>query len=225
MDDDDFMAFLLDDEDEQEEEDEDLLMIVALVAGVSEDTRPSFFVRDRIIWNAHVNLLMQKGPDAFSRLYRMSLQSFNKLCGLLRPYFDVDVSMSQVRTGAGPITIEIAMHCLLRWLSGGSYLDIKLCAGISKASFYRVIYKCVDLINCHSYFKISFPTTTRDLETAANNFKSLSSNGVIDGCVACLDGFLLPITTPFSNETENVKAFFSGHYQPYGINIQAVYML
>ena len=79
MDDDDFMAFLLDDEDEQEEEDEDLLMIVALVAGVSEDTRPSFFVRDRIIWNAHVNLLMQQGPDAFPGLYRMSLKSFNVL--------------------------------------------------------------------------------------------------------------------------------------------------
>ena len=40
MDDDNFMAFLLDDEDEQEEEEDnkDLLTILALVAGVSENT-------------------------------------------------------------------------------------------------------------------------------------------------------------------------------------------
>ena len=81
MDDDNFMAFLLDDEDEQEEEEDnkDLLTILALVAGVSENTRPSFFIRDRIEWYAHVNLLMQQGPDAFPGLYRMSLKSFNVL--------------------------------------------------------------------------------------------------------------------------------------------------
>jgi hypothetical protein len=44
---------------------------------------------------------------------------------------------------------------------------------------------------------------------------------VIDGCVACVDGLLLRIQTPSSSETGNVKAFFSGHYQAYGINVQA----
>ena len=112
------MAFLLNDENEQDEDDEDLLMIVALVPGVSENMRPSFFVRDRIKWYVHVNLLMQEGPDTFSCLYHMSLKSFNKLCELLRPYFDVDVSMSQVCTSTGPIKIEMAIHCLLGRLSG-----------------------------------------------------------------------------------------------------------
>ena len=45
---------------------------------------------------------------------------------------------------------------------------------------------------------------------------------MIDGCVACVDGLLLCIQTPSSSETGNVvKAFFSGHYQAYGINVQA----
>ena len=64
-----------------------------------------------------------------------------------------------------------------------------------------------------------------DLERAANDFENLSSNSeslsAIQGCVACVDGFLLPIQTPAPLETENVKAYFSGHYSQYGIHIQA----
>jgi len=36
-----------------------------------------------------------------------------------------------------------------------------------------------------------------------------------------LDDFLLQIKVPSKNETGNVKAYFSGHYQTYGINVQA----
>jgi len=40
-------------------------------------------------------------------------------------------------------------------------------------------------------------------------------------CVACIDGYLLQIMVPACSETGNVKSYFSGHYQTYGINIQA----
>jgi len=40
-------------------------------------------------------------------------------------------------------------------------------------------------------------------------------------CVACLDGYLLQIRVPACSETGNVKSYFSGHYQTYGINIQS----
>ena len=39
--------------------------------------------------------------------------------------------------------------------------------------------------------------------------------------MACLDGYLLQIKVPAISETGNVKAYFSGHYQYYGINVQA----
>jgi len=41
--------------------------------------------------------------------------------------------------------------------------------------------------------------------------------------VACLDGFLPQIKVPSSSETGNVKAYFSGHYQTYGINVQVAW--
>jgi hypothetical protein len=59
----------------------------------------------------------------------------------------------------------------------------------------------------------TFPTGLEDLNTATHGFESISTNGIISGCVACVDGFLLQIQTPTSKETGNVKAYFSGHYQ------------
>ena len=67
----------------------------------------------------------------------------------------------------------------------------------------------------------SFPTTAHEIQQAVEDFKQHSTNGVIDGCVACLDGLLVQIQTPSSSETGNVKSYFSGHYHTYGLNIQA----
>ena len=52
-------------------------------------------------------------------------------------------------------------------------------------------------------------------------FRSLSSEGIINGCVGIIDGLLCPIIRPQQNEVGHVRSFFSGHYQRYGINVQA----
>ncbi len=46
--------------------------------------------------------------------------------------------------------------------------------------------------------------------------------GVIDGCIGCLDGLILRIQTSSTREVGNVKAFFSGHYQAYDVNVQVI---
>ena len=43
---------------------------------------------------------------------------------------------------------------------------------------------------------------------------------MIEGCVAAMDGILIKIQVPRRTEVGNVKAFFSGHYHAYGLNIQ-----
>ena len=57
---------------------------------------------------------------------------------------------------------------------------------------------------------------------SATGFSSISTNHIMTECVAGLDGYHMEITTPSKNEVHNVKSYFSGHYQTYGINIQAV---
>ena len=183
--------------------------------------RPSFYVRDRLEWNNHVEELMSEGDDAFLRIYRMEYTSFTKLCDILRSDVEADAQMSWIRTSKSSITVEIMLHCLLRWLSGGSYQDIRISVGISSASLFTCIYKCINAILNANELSYKFPSTQTELDAAARNFEALSSHGAIKGCVACLDGYLLRIQVPSTRETGNVKAYFSGHYQTYGINVQA----
>ena len=215
---------LIFDSDEEREEEEFLIVCALADQYIQEQEnkrRPTFYVRDRLEWGKHVEELVAEGDYAFSRLYRMEYHSFSRLCDIIRPTVEVDEEMSSLRTGKGPITVEIMLHCLLRWLGGGSYLDIRLSAGISVASFYRCVYKCIDAILASDELSYSFPQGEEEIASAARKFEALSSNGAIKGCVACLDGYLLGIQVPSSKETGNVKAYFSGHYQAYGINVQA----
>lgn len=219
-----FYDFLMDDDDDDEDDQHRstiLLLLLACLAAQYSTPRPQFYVRNRLEWNAHVAELHQESPQAFRQLYRMSLQSFNKLCSWIDPHVKVDPVMSSIRTGKCAISTEIALHCLLRWLAGGSHLDIRLSAGISVTSFYACIHKCkVAILDCN-HLSIDFPETQGDIDESARNFQNLSTGGIIGGCVACLDGLLLPIRTPSPDETGNVMAYFSGHYAEFGINVQA----
>jgi hypothetical protein len=44
----------------------------------------------------------------------------------------------------------------------------------------------------------------------------------VDLCIGVIDGWLCPIEVPASSMVGNVQSYFSGHYQRYGFNIQAV---
>jgi DDE superfamily endonuclease len=56
---------------------------------------------------------------------------------------------------------------------------------------------------------------------AAADFENISYHRVISNCVGVLDGYLLAIVTPPKQHARNVQSYFSGHYQKYGVNIQA----
>jgi len=215
-----FHDFLMEEDDETSDSEVALLLFLAAMAS-HVHSRPNYYVRNRIEWNTHVAELHMESPQAFYQLYRMNLESFNRLCSWIDPFVKVDPVMSSVRTGKSVIVTEVALHCLLRWLAGGSHLDIRISAGISIPSFYACVYKCINaILNCDQ-LAINFPTSNEEISESARNFCNASTNGIIDGCVACLDGMLLPIRTPSSDETGNVMAYYSGHYADYGINIQA----
>ena len=121
--------------EEDEEDDEMALILFVAAAADARDTkkikRQAYYVRDRLEWDKHVEELFEEGEHSFSRLYRMSYMSFMTLCSIIHPFVKMNEKMSCVRTGKGPILTEIMLHCLLRWLGGGSYLDIRLSAGLS----------------------------------------------------------------------------------------------
>ncbi len=125
----------------------------------------------------------------------MSYSSFQKLLTMLRPSLSVNCEQSRCRTsGLEPIYAEIVLH--VRFLAGGSYLDIMCNAGISQTAFYTCIYKGINAINGCPDLMLQLPRSLDQLRNAADEFASLSLDQVLNGCVIALDGWLCQIKVP-----------------------------
>lgn len=182
------------------------------------DVREPSFEEQRLNWIKYCDKHHRRGT--FKRQLRMQQESFDKLLEYIRHELEVNETMANLR--GGTILPEICLYVTLRWLAGGSYLDITDVAGISRPSFYRVLWKtCKAICHCDD-LAIVWPKTVADCELAAAHFKSISYNEAIVNCVGVVDGYLFRIKTPSRVHVGNVKSYFSGHYQCYGINIQAV---
>ena len=169
--------------------------------------------RTRVLWDNHVDVLIRE--NMFHRTYRMNPGSFAKLVDLLRPSLQVDHKMSMVSSGGTsmPIIPEVYVHCFIRYISGGSHLDIRLIAQISKPSFYTCLHTCVRAINKCPEVDFQFSTEEESLRYRMRMFQHLSSHAVIRGCVGCIDGVLIGINRPSLTEVPNSRDYFSGHYQ------------
>ena len=84
--------------DEADDNDYFGLVAVSCIAAVNAENEPkhhsSFYVHDWMEWFTRVEEINAEGDERFSRMYRMSLESFNKLCRILGPKLQVDAEMS-----------------------------------------------------------------------------------------------------------------------------------
>lgn len=209
-------AILLDDNDDEALLDLFLLSVCTWTE-LPCPRNPSL-IDQRMAWGTYAERHCARGT--FQIRLRMSFDSFNVLLGHIRQ--DLLVNETQAKHRGGTILPELCLYCTIRWLAGGSYLDITHICGISKSSFYRVAWKTITAIVKCDALRPVFPTSTEDIGSAICGFASISDQGVINNCVGAIDGYLLRIKVPLAKEVKNVKSFFSGHYQCYGVNIQAV---
>jgi hypothetical protein len=177
---------------------------------------PSLF-EQRLQWDSFVS--KHAGRPDLHRHLRMTLQDFNLVLSVIKKRLEVNVRMAKKR--GGPILPELCLYATLRYLAGGSYSDIKYFTGISRGSLYRVIWKCMKAIIKCKELDIKFPQTVEEVKRAARGFESISTQGCIWNCVSVADGYHLQTQTPSKKEVKNVRSFFSGHYQCYGVNVQA----
>ena len=155
-------------------------------------------------------------------LLQDEFSAFSKLLNLLREVLRVDAKKSRNRTSnQDPIGPEMILHCTLHYLSGGSYLDVMIHTGISRAAFYSCVYRGVDAICKCPDLQLKMPTSISEMKVVASGFESLSLDGRLNGSIGALDGWLCPIKVPSQKEAYNVGSNFSGHYQSYGVNVQA----
>ena len=148
----------------------------------------------------------------------MSYDSFTILLNQIREHVDIaDEQMGSLR--GGKIIPELHLYATICYLAGASYSDVCLFCGISVPSFYCIIWRTINAIN--KAINISFPSTVQECAVLAAGFENISHHGVIKNCVGAVDGYLLAIATPWKSHAKNIRSYSSGHYQKYGINIQA----
>lgn len=211
-----------DDDDEDEDassNSSDSLVFILLLSSVAIAERANKWHVKRMQWHLHTEMLVHE--NQFDSMYRMSLLSFNKLLQLLSPSLQLKEKYATI-SGAEPIQCELMLHCMIRFLSGGSFHDIRSVASISKASFYRILWHAIDAVNNCKELMFSLPSTLESISALRKGFQLISRDGVMQGCIGAIDGFLLKIIAPPAKQVGNVSSYYSGHYCTYGINVQAI---
>jgi len=147
----------------------------------------------------------------FKIMFRMSRASFTKLLHLITPYMppEGNTAMATISSGSR-ITNETKLYCTLRWLAGGSYLDITFAFGVSKAAFFRdgrggIVWPTMYAMD--SAFVIGMPLgDVTSLRRLADEYK-ICSNGMLKDCVLAIDGWVCKTRKPQSREVECVMAY------------------
>eukprot|EP00644_Phytophthora_capsici_P006369 jgi/Phyca11/127013/e_gw1.66.187.1 len=198
-------------------------MLVALVtaAGVLPAELSACVPRKRLDWNVHKQTLLLEGQ--FKQCYRMEVYSFEKILLLIRPALTRDEVQSKRRTGANPISPENRLQMTISWLAGGNYHTTRCLGGVSSSAFYDITKDVMRALCDCEELRIRAPTESEERwQELADGFAQISKDGILTGCVGCLDGWMCQIRAPTADEVPDVAAFFSGHYQMYGLNVQAI---
>jgi DDE superfamily endonuclease len=163
-----------------------------------------------------------KGSSILKRALRMDFESFEKLVYILSDTLKRDMKQGDRRGGA--IKPIMCVFATIRWLAGGSYLDIAALLGVSVQCFYSIVSRTIQAIieSKHPDLdNIKFPKTKEECAITAADFKEITYHEAINNCVSAIDGYLLSIITPSASEVGNVRSYFSDYYQAYGCNVQA----
>lgn len=147
----------------------------------------------------------------FKKMFRMKRLSFRKLLNFITPHMPTEGNQKFAELSSGsPITNETKLYCALRWLAGGSYLDIIFAFGVSKTAFFTdgdrgILWPTLFAID--AYFFIGLPLSNVEaLQRISYEFENCC-NGVLKNCVLAIDGWVCRTRKPFDTEVNCVNAY------------------
>lgn len=167
------------------------------------DQRTANFFRQRLHWPTH---RAQLSSSEFQRYYRLDKETFDVLLERLRPLLAVDEAMA-MRGSSGPVSPELQLSMTLRFLAGGSYLDLILLHGVHRSTFFKAVWRVIDAIN--DTHNLLFPLSdSEQLVDIADAFQTnRGSPQAMWGCVGAVDGLCIEILRPIG--VENSRSFFN----------------
>ena len=148
----------------------------------------------------------------------MTLPTYNKLIRILDPILERVEFNSR---SSVPIQVEHIVAHGIRVLRGGTHSDNRHLVGTCISSAYASFDDFIDAVNSAPALDIIAPQTEEEWLRMNAEWKRKSTNEIIAGCVTALDGFFQRCNKPTKKETRNTIAYYSGHYESYGVNCQA----
>ncbi len=163
-------------------------MVLTVVIHDLETDRDSVWWRNRLDWDKY---LREMRHNHFRSMFRMSHECFLSILDTIGTFMERDVSQSEKSGDYISPIMQVGMS--LRYLAGGSYLDIHDRYDVRKSSFYSLVFECLELIV--QYYPIVFPTDPAVLKNLAHGFQQRQHPHmrVFLYALGALDGILLKI--------------------------------
>ena len=148
--------------------------------------------------------------EEFRRFYRVTRPRFEWLCRKL-------IHLKPKRKRKDWLSVEVKLAITLRFLAGGSYLDIKEMWGIRTNTFYDTVHVVLQEINIMPYpdcptlneiLEMPEPKKSEQLAEISVEFAALAK-GVFVGCVGCIDGLCIKVQRPDERRVSNPSKFYN----------------
>ena len=175
--------------------------------------------------NLKEHFKMCRATDGFQRRFHMSEDSFQKLVDILKDDLSINEAQSRRCTqGNAPITLEMVLAIGLRYMGGEHAKSLADIYGMHIKSAERVIGKFLNAVDksTHPFLSIdNLPKTEMERRKVALEWSARSGAfHVFHGVLGAIDGWLC--TTEKPSDVPNPSNYYSGHYQRFGFNVQAL---
>jgi hypothetical protein len=155
---------------------------------------------------------------SFRKMYRMTPEAFLELANKITPFVIVNEKMAIASTGA-PIPVELRLSLTIRFLAGGSYLDIFTKHQVGISTVYEILWDTCEAIG--KAIPINFPfNSTDEMEKLEREFSS-KCKGQLAGCVGAIDGLAIKIEQPKLTDAINPKSYYN-RKGFFSMNLQAM---
>jgi nuclease HARBI1 len=139
----------------------------------------------------------------FLRIFRIQRDSFHRLIFILAEHHASFVS--------GKISPAAKLSMTLRFLGGGSYIDIAWAHRVAHSTFYACVWETVSaILDSPEVGSIHFPCSDEDGQYLREQ-SLVFSRGIspISGCIAALDGIAIKIAEPSSSDVSNAATYYN----------------
>ena len=91
-------------------------------------------------------------PSVFKRMFRVDRATFNEILERIEPHMKHRNQVKAANSSGAPIVLMTRLAVMLRWLAGGSYLDLCFAWGVASSTFYHpdgVLWPTLDAMMQH----------------------------------------------------------------------------